>query len=221
MDIKFAISSHINGYTLTYPVIIESLLKSGVSPTDIYFIIGGKDINELTINNENINIVYTKQHSIDFTGLIEVLNQNIYAEYWFLLHDTVIIGQNFYNCIQSFDYSNNPPIVSLSYELSMNMGAYSWDYLQSIKDDLLTNYQNFDSSIESIQKLKTKAIIEEDKYLEKYRHKYHYTKIPRVVLESQPIYNTNTPRIIEYFYNIDLFKIKANWMRKKIYELNV
>ena len=34
------------------------------------------------------------------------------------------------------------------------------------------------------------------------------------------IYKTGVPRVLEY-YDLDLYKLKANWERKDTYELNV
>ena len=219
MKIKFTISSRILGFDKTYPVVITSLLESGIDPNDIYFVIGGHDVYSQEINEDGINIIKSTQNSIDYTGLISVIEQNIYSDYWVLLHDTCYVGSNFYKTIKEYDYKNKPA-VALSNDLSMNIGAYSWQYLENIKSDLM-QFRNTDFSESSIQHWKQIGILNEDRYLLQFRTQYHYTDIPRTSTGPVDLYLTGVPRMIEYFGGIDLYKVKANWYNKNNYELKV
>jgi hypothetical protein len=219
MQIKFTISSRRLGFENTYPIIIGNLLDNGIPPEDIYFIIGGYDSVTKYITTEGVNLIQVNQNSIDYTGLIAVVEENIYSDYWVLLHDTCYVGSNFYNTIKNYPY-NNAPAVALSSDLSMNIGAYSWEYLQNIKDELFS-YRNTDFSEESIQMWKQKGINDEDKFISCFRSKYHYCNTPRINQGFTDIYQTGTPRVIEYFPGVDFYKVKANWYNKNKYELNV
>ncbi len=219
MSIKFTISSRKLGWEQTYPVIIPSLINCGVPANDIYFFIGGFDKTEISISNEGVNVIKVTQNSIDYTGLIGVLDLQIHADYWMLLHDTCYVGPNFYKNIVNYNY-NNAPMVSLSYDLSMNIGSYSWDYLQNIKDELF-QYRNTDFTENSIQYWKKIGVLNEDVFFKNFKHLHHYCNTQRLVSDPVNLYNSNTLRIIEYFPNIDLYKAKANWNAKPIYELNV
>lgn len=215
---KFVISSHINGYKLTYPKLIPSLIASGINLSDVFFVIGGCDHTHQLINNDNINIIHVTHNSMDFTGLISIIDLNIVSDYWFLLHDTCIVGPEFSNYLQSF--TNDSPAISLSYDLSMNMGSYRWDYLQEIKSELL-KFKNLDNSLSGLLTFKSRMVECEDIFLHSFRSTNHYCTSPRVILPYNNIYNTGIDRIIEYFPGIDLYKIKANWYNKEKYELNV
>ena len=219
MQIKFTISSRRIGWESTYPIIIESLLSNGVPPQDIYFIVGGYDKVEEFATDEGVNFIRVNQNSIDYTGLIAVVEENIKADYWVLLHDTCYIGPNFYPTILNYNY-NGTPAVSLSSDLSMNIGAYSWKYLQEVKEDLL-QYRNRDFSPEAIQFWKQKGILDEDKFLSAHRSANHYTTSTRVSSGPVDIYKTGVPRMVEYFPGVDFYKVKANWYNKDNYELNV
>jgi hypothetical protein len=219
MSIKFTISSRKIGYENTYPIIISSLLENGIPPEDIYFFVGGYDQVNKHITKEGINFIEVDQNSIDYTGLIAVLDLNIESTYWVLLHDTCYIGPLFYDKILNYDYQN-APAVSLNIDLSMNIGAYSWEYLKTIQNDLMS-FRNTDYSVESIQKWKILGVENEDKYLSSYRDKYHYSSLPRTQSEPIDLYNTGVFRIIEHFSEIDFYKLKANWYNRDVYELNV
>ncbi len=220
-NLKITISSRKQGHETTYPVLIPSLLAAGVPARDIYFFIGGYDRVHGYITKEGVNCIEVDQNSIDYTGLIAVLDLNIQADYWFLMHDTCKVGPNFYSCIMNYKYDNIPAI-SLNKELSMNMGAYSWDYLQAIKAEL-TYFRNTDFSEESIRKWKDIGITCEDKFLEGYRKQYHFDPANRIVGSPIDFYGTGVERVVEYFQNIDLYKIKANgWIpRNNVWELRV
>ena len=220
MKIKFTISSRKLGFEQTYPIIIKSLIENNVPPQDIYFFVGGYDSITQSITDEGVNLIQVNQNSIDYTGLIGVLDLDIVSDYWVLLHDTCYVGPNFYNHIMSYNYNYTPAVGLIFEECCMNIGAYSWEYLQKIKSNLL-EYRNTDFSEESIQKWKTIGIVDEDKFLSEYNVENHYCVSSRIHSGPVDIYNTGTPRLVEYFPGIDLYKLKANWYRREIYELSV
>lgn len=219
MDIKFTISSRKVGWEQTYPVIVPSLIKSGVPPELIYFFVGGYNDVEQSTTKEGVNLIKVDQNSIDYTGLIGVLDLELKADYWVLLHDTCYVGPKFYKTILEFSY-NNAPAVALSFDLSMNIGAYSWGYLAFIRDRLHM-YRNGDLSEDSIQKWKQVGVRDEDMFLHPFRSNFHYCSTPRQTSGPVNMYQSSTPRIIEYYADIDLYKAKANWYTKPNYELNV
>lgn len=219
MQIKFTISSRRVGFENTYPIVIKSLLENGIPPQDIYFIVGGYDVVRESITDEGVNLIQVNQNSIDYTGLIAVVEQDIQADYWILLHDTCYIGPKFYPTILGYTYGS-APAVALSSDLSMNIGAYSWSYLQEIKEDLM-HYRNTDFSETAIQKWKQRGIADEDRFLSAYRSSYHYTSLPRTSSGPVDIYGTSVLRMVEYFPGVDFYKVKANWYNKANYELSV
>lgn len=218
MNLKFTISSHKNFYTKTLDIIIPSLINSGISNTDIYFFIGGYDTYE-SINNEyNINLYRASHNSIDYTGLISVLDLGIKSDYWFLCHDTCKVGIKFYSLIKDNKF-NTDTIKLTSDKRSMNIGAYKQSYLHSIKDKVYS-YRGSSDANYNIQKLKKKLVDEEDSLL-KSESTTSFSKGQRVVLDTNNIYDSDVKRITEYFPDIDFYKMKSNWKPKKEYELNL
>lgn len=218
MNLKFTISSHKNFYTKTLDIIVPSLINSGIPNTDIYFFIGGYDVYETIANQYNINLYKASHNSIDYTGLISVLDLNIKSDYWFLCHDTCKVGEKFYNIIKENKFSTDT-IRLTSENRSMNIGAYKQSYLYSIKDKVYS-YRGSSDSNYNIQKLKKKLVDEEDSLL-KSDSTSHFNKSQRTVLDSNNLYNSDVKRITEYFPDIDFYKMKSNWKPKKEYELNL
>lgn len=214
MKVRFAISSHNSFYKGTYPIITNSLLNSGVPADDIFFFIGG-NAKYKKIDNQ-INLYEVDHNSIDFTGLISVLDLKLSSDYWFLIHDTCYVGENFYKKIQDFTY--NTDVIKLSSGISMNMGCYHQNYLTSIKKELIS-YKNQNLDFDSLQTLKCKLIQNEDCFLNIPNHSYFSAN--NSVEGPIDFYNNGILRIIEHYNDIDLHKLKSNWVGKDIYELNL
>ena len=134
---KFVISSHIDYIESTETKLVTSLLDSGVNIDDIYIFVGGYDVNYGYVKlSTNINKFSSPHNSMDFTGLISVIEMDIQSDFWFLLHDTCYVGKNFYNTVKNFNYEN-VNYVALTFDTSMNMGSYKWSYIQEKKEQIL------------------------------------------------------------------------------------
>ena len=215
VDIKFVISSHINYYKKTYSYVVDSLLLSGVPKENIYFVVGGCDEIHQIVDGKGINNIKTNLNSFDFTGLISVLDLGIASDYWFSLHDTCYVDPQFYSNVLNTAHTN--PNIALTSGKSMNMGSYRWDYLESIKSEL-SSYKNYSEDPFTLQVVKKKQIDMEDVFLSKV-----VSYNPQEPDTSGPTdyYKTNTPRIIEHYNQIGLYKIKANWQQKSEYITNI
>jgi hypothetical protein len=200
---KITISSHKNFYTKTYEPLVTSLLESGVPAEDIYFFIGGFESYE-KLDGE-INIWTTNHNSIDFTGLIGVLDLNLQSDRWFLLHDTLYVGKNFYNCIQNT--ASNADTIDISSWWPKNMGSYSQIYLNHIKDSLITEYKNIDISEQAAHKFKTFNVDTENRFLCK--QEFYSTERPYIVQDQIDFYESNNLRSVQYYPNIDIYKVQS------------
>jgi hypothetical protein len=215
--IKFTISSHINSQEKTFKPLCQSLIDSGVPPNDIYFFIGGYQEYKKIDNSLGVNLYHANHNSIDITGLISVLDLNIDSDYWFLLHDTCTVGLNFAKSISSMHYDDRT-ITMTSDGLSMCMGAYPKSILLENREKILS-LKNIDYTDNGLQNAKKTAIKTEDYFLHP-KTRFFNTK-PRVTNGPVDFYGNGVMRIIEYFPDIDLYKIKANWHLKENYELNL
>ena len=201
---KFAISSYISFYEKTYPIIIESMLKAGVPPEDIYFFIGGYD--EYEKSDDCVNVWKTNHNSVDFTGLVSVLDLNLKADRWFLLHDTLYVGPNFYNHVKNYD--SNEEVIGMSKMWSKNMGSYSQEYLEKLRLILMSEYKNENYDLESIKKTKEMNVMTENRFLT--GNRWFTENLPIIVKPATDFYHTGTLRDVQYYFDIDIYKIQSH-----------
>lgn len=216
MKLKFIISSNISFYKKTYKFVTESLINSGIPREDIYFFVGGSD-SFIKVEDSDVNFFYVDYSSFEFTALISLIELNLKSDYWFLLHDTCYVGKNFFSNIKKFNYDTET--IRLYSGTSMNIGAYSQNYLYSNKDKILS-YKNKNYDFASLQSLKARIIQDEDLFFRNSTCKPYTTASIR---HEGPIdfYNNGIMRLIEHFDELDFHKTKANWVIKPNYELNL
>lgn len=188
-------------------MLIDGLLLNGIAPDDIHIFIGGHDRYKWHSNNQ-ITYHEVDHNSFDLTALITICQRNIFSTpYWFLLHDTVKVGDRFKQCVSSKSYIGLKA-VPLCYGGSMNMGLYSSPYLKQISQDILS-YRNTNYDPDYLIYVKKLAIEVEDKYLREY-YQHSYDTGRRVFEDVKSPYEHCPPRTVEYYEQIDLFKFKAN-----------
>jgi len=211
--IKIVINSH-NKSTIALNHLLESMKNH---PDFLKFehiiFVGGYYDNKDYIKNDNdyknIKYIYCNHNSIDFTSFIALTEIDEYRNsdnYYFYMHDTCRIGINFYKKI-NIDLSSITS-AKIHGRYSMNIGIYSQKIINQFKDFLLTK-KNTDES--KCMQFKTFD----------YNEDYIFHNDPNnILLENYSgwlykgpfdYYNTGTMRLIEYYPNVDLYKIKANW----------
>ena len=213
---KIVINSHCNS-KIALKHLLESLKENNIN-CDVIVVIGGHyNLNNYEITkDENITYIHANHNSIDFTGLITLLElYNNTNEYYLYLHDTCKIGKNFYNKIKSIDLTNVSSI-KINKTFSMNIGIYSQKIINEFSDFLLSKKNTNENEC-----IKYKSINYNEDYIfnndknNKLLDNYdgwNYTG-------PTDYYNTGTMRIVEYYPNLDLYKIKANY-GKGIWTLN-
>ena len=217
--LKFAISSHIKSYEKTIEKVIPSLIASGIKSTDINMYVGGYDTYEDVSNVYGITLIKVPHNSMDFTALISILEMEKVKDMVFLLHDTIFVQDFFYKKILDKNIGN-PSFDTISMTsdgLSMNMGVYSYEYIKKCEKEII-EMKNTDYSEEGIQKIKKINVEKEDFLLNK---NISFNTQPRITNDANDFYRTGVARIVEYFPEIGLHKIKANWCIKEKYEIGV
>jgi hypothetical protein len=180
-------------------------------PSNISIILVTQGVDNITLIKNNIINLAVPHNSIDFTGIIAILENNFLQEklvnsILFYTHATTEFGLNFFNLFKPESTQ------MLTRKPSMNIGTYEYNKLQSIKSFIL-NFKSSDyPSNEEILELKLNAIKQEDiiftilkvdnVYCEKNKIKIKY---------PSDVYNTGTQRITEYYTTLDFYKFKANW----------
>ena len=212
---SFDFLQKINNYTIVINAISPDdpatikILNS--IPTNISVILVTQGIDNIKLIKNNIINLSVPHNSIDFTGIIAILENKFLQEKLlnsiiFYTHATTEFGPDFFNLFkpQSTQMLTRKP--------SMNIGTYEYNKLQSIKSFIL----NFKSSdyppLEEILKLKLNAIKQEDIIFTKLKVDNVYCEKNKIKIKNPTdVYNTGTQRITEYYTTLDFYKFKANW----------
>ena len=208
---KIVINSHIRS-DIARVHFLESIQKyTEYKNYEYIIVIGGYyNLSDYEIYKEdNITYIKANHNSIDFTGLIALLQ--LYSqenEYYLYLHDTCKVGPEFFKKLQNINLENISSL-SLTKFPSMSMGIYSQIIINQNKDFLLSRINKNENDLYQFKKW---AIEEEDRI---FKHDPN-TKIidnhhNRTVTGPTDYYGTGTMRIVEYYSNLDLYKIKSCW----------
>jgi len=219
---KIVINSHKNS-SIALNHLLESIKACKDYKTYSFIIVIGGffELNDYEILSED-NITYIKCNfnSIDYNGLITLseLYKNDIENHYFYMHDTCKVGPNFFKILSYFNLEKITTI-KMNKNFSMNMGIYSQKIINHFYDHLHT-FKNCDVS-RNLDELKFLGMINED---------YIFKNDPSCILFKKydghnftgPVdyYNTGIQRIVEYYPNFDLYKIKANWGQGGIYLKN-
>ena len=187
---------------------------------EVIIVIGGYYTNSNCYEisrNENITYIKCNFNNLDLTGLTTLME--LYSgdvdEHYVYLHDTSKVGNNFYKKIKAIDLSNVSSI-KINRRFSMNIGIYSQKIINSFKSFLtIKNTDKCKMSLKSYVVSREDFIFNEDPkniVLDNYDG-WNYTG-------PTDYYNTGTMRIVEYYQNLDLYKIKANWHWKTEWALH-
>lgn len=211
---KIVINSHTKS-NIALQHLLDSLKENDINYCEVIVVIGGHyDLNNYEITKEeNITYIRANHNSIDFTGLITLLE--LYSdtnEYYLYLHDTCKVGKNFYDKIKSIDLTNVSSL-KINRRFSMNIGIYSQKIINKFNNFLLSKKNTNENEC-----MKFKSINFNEDYIfkndpnNKLLDDYCGWKYTGPV-SSGPTnyYNTGTIRMIEYYPSLDLYKMKANW----------
>lgn len=210
IKIKIAIASNKNFQEKTIPIILKSLLDNDIKKDDIVVFIAGHDYTDENII-DNIKYRYLDFNSFEYSPLIDIVENNLESEYWFLIHDTCKAGNNFKNLLYNIPY-NKPQKIALKDSPSMSIGLYSYEYLKSVQNKLL-DIKNKDYSNNSINFWKNWGVPNEDYILWKTlpSPEIYNNNLNWEVLDYKNWYGTDTTRRTEYYYSLDIYKNKSNW----------
>jgi hypothetical protein len=208
LRIKIAISS-VKKFSLhTLPVIIPSLLQS-IEPQDIFIFEGGYDERWWEIR-KGITHIRVAHNSFDYTALIDIVENELESDYWFLLHDTCKAGPDFGKLVRDLP-EGEPDVVCMlgSNPGTMNICAYKYNYLLSRKQDILdlknTDYEDLDSA--KRRATEAENTLQEGCVL--YHPELFETNINHRVASIYTEDGVN--RNERYFKNLDITKYQANY----------
>lgn len=206
-------------YKVTVPPLLESLEKANVPKECIFIVVGDCDNEEDKIIND-IPYYFRRYCNIDNNAMLWITQEEpaVMSEWIIYLHDTSLVAPEFWekshNIIKNID--NETTCIKLYKQFSMGMGFYkkNWLYTELIKN-YMKGFINYDKSQKS--KIKENLVVLEDtlfKFTERgpeYGICIYLDNEYKVVERNRKMYGTDIPRIVEYYENPGIYKIKANW----------
>ena len=219
---KIVINSYIKNQIALEHLLDSMKLDNEFKNYEIIVVIGGYyDIPDYIIEkNENVVYIKCNHNSIDFTGLITLyeLYSNDIDVYYLYIHDTCRVGDKFFSLLKLID-TTGVTSMKLNATYSMNMGIYSQKIINSSKDFLMT--QKNTDPIKS-QQFKGLCVDTEDRITNSDKN-VKIINNHRAPVTSGPTdyYGNGIMRKTEYYCNLDIYKIKANWSRSEIYILDL
>jgi len=187
----------------------------------VIVVVGGHDAYDVR-SEENIVWVHAPHNSIDFTGLIALVeledDERLHSDWYFYVHETCQVGPTFFEKIHNLlsnQIAKNIAVSTVSFPFpSMNIGWYRRDYVLSSRHKLL-DMKNLSMSREEAHRFKALNVRCEDMLFKSNSKKCHAFVDPdKVVSEATDVYGTGVPRITELYRSIDMIKYKANWTRR-------
>lgn len=210
MHINIAISANSRFLNSTYSRSIGSLVESGVPPKNIFIFLGNDNIDKVDIsiikNTHNISIISLTQNYFEnncFIGLLEN-NLNI-CDYWFIIHDTCIVGKAFYSKLLEYHYTEQECVALFGVGGCGSIGAYKYSTIKKYEKHFF-KLKEIDNTNQNL--VKDKCIEIEDHIFKHYLFKYYYSHHPIVKNEE---YLPGILRRKETCEYLDLSKFKANF----------
>lgn len=192
--ISIAITSHKSTYEKCAVPLVKSLLSSGIESNKINVFVGGYQIKSSLLD---LSRVYRTDHnSFDHTAIIEIIENNLESDYWFIMHDTCIAESNFKKAHERYGYD----FISITEAGWWNMGLYSWDFI--IKN------QNYYLCLKNCTK--SQAILSE-RFGNRLTENLSYYVEEKGIIEKKPsdIYNDSILRKGIYFKELGLIKYQS------------
>lgn len=201
--------------TIALPKLLESLNKYNPG-FKVVVVIGGCSTPTPPVVMGNYTIVETRNNSIDLTGFIGLIEEDIkLTPLFFYIHDTTEVGPGFFPALER--YSVLPDgVTSASFQFpSCYIGIYSTSLLDKFKNEIFS-LKNMDESSTTLRKLKDLLIDQEDKLfkLNIQNHAFFPTKPIPNWGTTDDIYKCGIQRLREYYPDFDFTKFKGSWAKR-------
>lgn len=196
---KFLISTSPTYSPKTLPILVPSLIRSGVSTKDIVICYNDNEEKAVT---DYLGITH-KHYNTDMFEYVSFLAGVETDDDCFLLHDTCEVDIDFVTKLNMFILNKEYDCIRLKLGYSNNMGVYSKSYLKSIEDRILGIPRNMN---------KKHAIDLEDKFWG--GRVLVFGKDP--LLSKEDVYNTGSPRRVEHYMEIGVKKYKGTYSQQNI-----
>lgn len=122
------ISSHITYLRRSIPEhLITQLVGFGVPREDIIVVVNESDRDDEF--RDDVRHIHVPHNAWEYSALLAASEMESDADYFFLLHDTCLVGPDFPRRLKEVDLSLNWDIISCTADMHHNIGFYSREFL--------------------------------------------------------------------------------------------
>jgi hypothetical protein len=211
---KIVINSHKNSGIALAHLLDSMRSQPEFNNYEVIVVIGGfyeHTTYETKKVDNNITYIECNYNSIDFTSfiaLVELFSSNV-DDYYFYMHDTCRVGDNFYKKLKEIDLNGVSSIKIYRYA-SMNIGVYSQRLLNQSNDFLMSKKHMSEVGIDDFKRY---CISAEDYIFNNDPTNQILDNLSGCIgyIPPHDYYGTGIMRCSEHYPNIDLYKMKANW----------
>ena len=217
----FLINSNKNYYHKSAPVLVKSLIESGVDKHNIIVVVGGCD-SPMTATIEGVQHHMVDYNSFDMNVFIYVAENTVDFDSFFFLHDTCEVGKNFYkNVVEKLKQYQPKKCMPLKGGASMNIGWYDVKTLKQFTGRII-DQKNLDLTDKGLQDAKRQAVDNEDHVIHLIGGRTDkFTTRDPIITKMTHLYGEPTERRCEFYDEIDLKKYKRSWARAPRYVINL
>jgi hypothetical protein len=214
-------------------------------------VLGGGQQRQRRITGDStfpgLTIVHLRQNSLEYTALVDLAEDDQLrstATHWLFLHDTCRVGLQFRHLLVAVVSSvPHADRLALRSAPSMSIGVYRSRWLARPENrQRLLQIKNDDNAPEVLQRWKLWGVDNEDYMLWRcdfgpplydtiglinphllppHTHVVEANDQSSWYSSSSSSGNSQQPRRIEFYPNLDLYKSKANWERKAVMTLEL
>lgn len=113
----------------TLPAALDALAMSGVPSERIWITISGSE-EESVSTRDKLTFSRVRENCFEYTALYDVSRRDLNFAYFFLIHDTSIVGFNFLHRLAHTDFSLPYDYIQATDGNNFNMGFYSKSFLR-------------------------------------------------------------------------------------------
>jgi hypothetical protein len=209
--IAYSISSHVMYSPLTLPILLPSMIESGIPNSLIHVWVCGANAKATLVTKCGILHFVTHQ-SRGFTAFIEPVQEKFGYNWWFLMNDTMKVGPLFGQLSQQLDETKDciaaSTLAKAPYPMpdrcQTDLGAYKQSFLNSQKEWILQFI-----NVSEVKNAKHEGELYSRCPPEK-RGIYGSGDYVRTEFPVD-IYGAGIKRLVEYYPALDMYKYKSNW----------
>ena len=217
----FLINSNKKYYQITAPVLIKSLVDSGIDKRNIVVVVGGCE-SSMTATIDGVQYHMVDYNSFDMNAFIYVAENNVDFTSFFYLHDTCEVGKNFYKyVVEKLEKHKPTKCMPLKGGSAMNIGWYNVETVKQFKGRI-TDQKNHDLSEKGLHQAKRESVDNEDHVINLIGGRTDkFTTRDAIITKMTHLYGDVTERRCEYYDEIDLKKYKRSWSRAPRYAITL